>query len=255
MTPPFIRTLVDRAIVESTNDLARELAFASERGLPLAIRAKRQTQGRGRGAHTWWSDSGSLTFTLLLDPHAHALRTEHEPRLALAMGVAVIDAVQRLHPREPIGIRWPNDVEMGQRKLGGILPERFDTPLGPRLAIGVGLNVTTDLSHAPDQVRMMAATLAAACSRPPDPEELFCSILECFGAIVDRLARDDPGLAARWDQLDTLRDCRVEVDLGPRVVAGIGRGIDPSGALRLQREGELLRLFGGQVLRHRTGEL
>jgi BirA family biotin operon repressor/biotin-[acetyl-CoA-carboxylase] ligase len=185
----------------------------------------------------------------LIDPHAHSLHTEHEPRLALAMAVAILDAVEPLAPRWPVGIRWPNDVEIAGRKLGGILPERVESPFGFRLAIGVGLNVTTDLSQAPAEVRAMAVALRDACSQPARVDDLFAAILGAFGRVVERLARNDPSLAERWDQLDTLRGCWTEVDLGPRLVAGIGRGIDPAGALCLEHEGTLLHLFGGQVLR------
>lgn len=254
MDVPFARTLIEREVVESTNDLARELALDVENELPLAIRADRQTRGRGRGTHAWWSDPGSLTFTLLIDPRAHGLGPEHEPMLALAMAVAIIDAVEPLGPREPLGLRWPNDVETAGRKLGGILPERVETSFGPRLAIGAGLNVATDLSQAPAEVRGMASSLHEVCARPVNATELFHAILERFGRVIVRLARQDPSLAARWGGLDTLRGCWTQVDLGPRIVAGIGRGIDSAGALCLEHEGTLLRLFGGQVLRQPIAE-
>lgn len=249
MQLPFIRALVERDLVESTNDLAREFALAGAHDLPLAIRALRQTRGRGRGSHTWWSDAGSLTCTLLIDPNAHALRREHEPTVALATAVAIVDAISEFSPRDRLGLRWPNDVELGGRKLGGILPERIVTPFGPRLAIGIGLNVTTDLSKAPDDVRRLAVSLAETCARAPTTDAIFLSILQQFANAIDRLAQDDHTLASRWDSLDLLRGCLVEVDLGPRIVAGVGRGIDRAGALCLEGDGEVVRLFGGQVLR------
>jgi len=131
MTAPFVRTLIHREVVASTSDLARELVEAGEVELPLAVRATRQTRGRGRGTHRWWSDSGSLTFTIALDPAPHGLRDEHAPRIALATAVAVVDAIAHLRLSETPGIRWPNDIEAGGRKLGGILPERVETRTGP----------------------------------------------------------------------------------------------------------------------------
>ncbi len=253
---PFVRTLIHHETLTSTSDLARDLANRAEIALPMAVRADRQTRGRGRGTHAWWSDSGSLTFTLVLDPAAHGLRPEHEPRLALASAVAVIDAIGRelLSASESaaLGIRWPNDIEASGRKLGGILPERVDSPGGPRVLIGIGLNVLTRLAEAPADVRRMAGALADL-RRDPMPADalnrLFRAILETFEPMLARLARNDPSLAERWDRLDTLRGQWVRVDLGPRVVAGLGRGIDPEGALLLATDREETRLFGGQVLR------
>ncbi|HMB04810.1 MAG TPA: biotin--[acetyl-CoA-carboxylase] ligase, partial [Isosphaeraceae bacterium] len=148
--------------------------------------------------------------------------------------------------------RWPNDVEAAGRKLGGILPERVVTPLGPRLLIGIGLNVRTRLADAPADVRRLAVAVAELRRDPMPSDALdraFRAILEQFQSVSERLAGGDPTLAERWDQLDLLRDRRVRVDLGPRIVTGLGRGIDPEGALRLATESETVRLFGGQVLR------
>ena len=119
-----MRTMVERDVVRSTNDVAAELVRSGAVALPLAVWAHRQTRGRGRGSHEWWSDAGSLTFTMAIDPAAHGLAQMALPRVALATAVAVIDAVGELGFREHgLGIRWPNDVECGGRKLGGILPE------------------------------------------------------------------------------------------------------------------------------------
>jgi BirA family transcriptional regulator, biotin operon repressor / biotin---[acetyl-CoA-carboxylase] ligase len=252
MTCPFVRMLIERDVVESTNDLARELAIAGTVELPLAIRAARQTRGRGRGVHAWWSDAGSLTFSVLLDPAAHGLRVADEPKLALATAVALIEATSGDLPPGAAGIRWPNDVEAGGKKLAGILPERVATPSGPRLVIGVGLNVLTRIADAPDEVRRLATSVADLSTNPltsEDVDRLFRAILEQFTDVLGRLVREDPALPMLWDRLDRLRDRRVRVDLGPRIVSGIGRGIDPDGALVLAGETEVFRLFGGQVFR------
>jgi BirA family biotin operon repressor/biotin-[acetyl-CoA-carboxylase] ligase len=252
MSVPFVRTVVHREVLESTSDLARRLAVEGECALPLVVRADRQTRGRGRGNHTWWSDAGSLTWTLVLDPAAHGLRPEHEPRLALATAVAIIEAIGPLGLRETPGIRWPNDVELGGRKLGGILPERVETERGARLAIGIGLNVTTDLDRAPAEVRRMAASLSELSPRalgPASATDLLDAVHAQLATIVNQLAANDPTLAERWAELDTLRDRPVRVDLGPRIVSGTGGGIDREGALYVITEAGAVRLFGGQVLR------
>jgi BirA family biotin operon repressor/biotin-[acetyl-CoA-carboxylase] ligase len=249
---PFVRTLIVRDVLGSTSDLARELAVAGRVETPFAVRAMRQTSGRGRGAHRWWSDAGSLTFTIVLDPAAHGLRREHEPRLALCSAVAVVDAIVQDVPGIAPGIRWPNDIEAAGRKIGGILPERLETPRGPRLLVGIGLNVETRMDDAPPDVRRMAASLAdlrPSTTPGRDLEPLLLAILERFAGVVDRLARDDPSLAARWQALDTLRDRTIRVNFGPSIVTGVARGIDPDGALCLDTDEGATRLFGGQVLR------
>ena len=81
-------------------------------------------------------------------------------------------------------------------------------------------------------------------------ERLLQAILAGFPAVLEQLAHDDPDLHARWAALDTLRDRAVRVDLGPRTITGVGRGIDAEGALCLATEDGVVRLFGGRVLRN-----
>lgn len=249
MTRPFVRTAVRRGVLASTSDEARRLVLDGGIELPLLVRCDRQTGGRGRGANVWWSDPGSLTFTLGLDPAAHGLSTAHEPRLALAAAVATVGAIARFVPAtESLGVRWPNDVEAGGRKLGGILPERVETPAGVRLLVGVGLNVRTRLENAPAAVRAMAASLSD-WGAAPEPDDVLAAWLERFAAALPRLASDDGALAERWAELDTLAGRAVRVRLGDRIVAGVALGIDADGALRLATGTGTLRLFGGQVIR------
>jgi BirA family biotin operon repressor/biotin-[acetyl-CoA-carboxylase] ligase len=246
---PFISTWIKRDVVDSTNNLAINLLAAGDVACPLLVTATTQTRGRGRARRSWWSDSGSLTFTVAIDPAAHGLQAEHEPRVALAVAVAVIDAVASWLPPEGAGIRWPNDVEIGKRKLGGILPERVETPRGARLAIGIGLNVLTRFEGAPAEVRELAASLAEFSASPLELEPILRLILAELGPALRLLAHDDPGLADRWNRLDSLRDRTVRLDVGTRIIRGIARGIDPTGALLVESDGVVVPHHGGQVLR------
>lgn len=249
---PFVKTWERRDVVESTSDLARELVVTSDVTCPLVVTARRQTRGRGRGRNSWWSDEGSLTFTIALDPGAHGLRPDHEPKLALAAAVALIDALAPWLADTPAGVRWPNDVEVRKRKLAGILPERVETPRGVRLLVGIGLNGLSRLDDAPPEVSRMAVSLADLAAGPLSVEDLdaaFAAILDRFASILGPLSDDAPGLAARWGALDALRDQMVRVDLGPRILRGRAGGIAASGALRLEDEHGVREIFGGRVLR------
>jgi BirA family biotin operon repressor/biotin-[acetyl-CoA-carboxylase] ligase len=240
--------------VGSTNDLAKQHALnpVDPPTSPLVFRADRQTRGRGRGANNWWSDSGSLTFSVLLDPLAFGLEDRHTPLSSLATAVAVIETVEPWVDRGSVALRWPNDVEIDYRKIAGILPEQINGPFGPRLIIGIGLNVRSRLDDAPDEVRRMAASLAEFADPPPtadDQEAIFAALLGGLEHALALLSRDDPGLARRWTELDQLRGLPVRVDLGAEVVSGIGCGIGPDGGLRVEiASGERI-LYGGRVLR------
>ncbi len=250
---PFVKATIIHDQLDSTSDRAAELVRQGNHELPLVVWARRQTRGRGRGTHEWWSDSGSLTFTLAIDPERHGLAVPDEPKLALAMAVSIVRALAELRLGSPsLGIRWPNDLEVDDRKLGGILPERIETENGRRVLIGVGLNVLSRLDESPATIRAMATSLASIHDLTWDEsilEAILAAILGQFECVLDRLVAADPELAAEWGRLDLLRDQPVRVDLGSRIIAGKARGIDADGALCVDLGREQVRLFGGQVLR------
>jgi len=253
---PFVERMLIFEELESTNTTAREIALDPGRRdpLPLGIWARRQTRGRGQRESSWWSDEGSLTFSLLLDPATHRLRLDQAPRLALTAAVALVETVGDLGWTDPgLGVRWPNDLECDGRKLAGILPERIETDQGDRLIIGVGVNVATRLDQAPPEIRAMAGSLGELQPVPLAADAIpafLAAFLHRFPSTLNRLADDDPSLAAAWARLDLLRDRPIRMAVGPRSLSGIARGIDPEGALLVDDGRAIQRLFGGRVLRN-----
>ena len=246
MNSAFVKTVRGYDAIGSTSDEARALASSPDIALPLLVTANTQTAGRGRGENRWWSDAGSLTFSLAFEPHAIGLRREHESRIALAVAVAIVRACESI---APLGIRWPNDVECRGKKLAGLLPESIATAIGPRFLLGVGLNVTTKMEDAPEDVRRMATSLADQALKPPDKHLVLSAVLEQIAESLGRLADDDPVLARSWSELDLLRGHRVRLKLGAAIVEGIGAGIAPDGSLILRTEAGDRSFHAGQVLR------
>jgi BirA family biotin operon repressor/biotin-[acetyl-CoA-carboxylase] ligase len=249
----LVRGIVRLPVVESTNNFARQMLQDRLEELPLLVWADRQTMGRGRGENQWWSDEGSLTCTIALDPAAHRLRIDQQPRLALAAAVAVVEAIGLLGLSDPgLGIRWPNDIEARGGKLGGILPERVETPYGDRLLIGIGINVFTQIESAPPDVQRVGASLCdlrRLSSGSFSMEDFLAAILSRFELVLQRITSGDPELARSWDRWNLLRGHAVQVDVGLKIVRGIVREIDAQGALSVFDGQQIQRLFGGRVLR------
>jgi BirA family biotin operon repressor/biotin-[acetyl-CoA-carboxylase] ligase len=240
--------------VDSTNNEARRRVAAGTMPRPTLIRAERQTAGRGRGANLWWSDSGSLTFSLVFPPSHYGLRSHQFPRVAIAAAVGVIEAVEQLGVVPPgvLGIRWPNDLEsIDGKKLGGILPEAIRDPNGADfLVVGIGLNIATDLDGAPPEVRDMATTIAQLGGVPVDTQWLLSTVLRCMDSVMISLAMEAAALSESWQARDLLLGRRATVLIGDRTLAGQGRGIDAEGRLWLALDdGSLEAVVAGQVLR------
>ena len=138
-TQTFGRTLHILAQTPSTNDQAKTLAA---QGAPegTVVIAEQQTQGRGRHGRTFVSPVGvGIYLSLLLRP---SIETTRLPPLTLLVAVAAAEAIADVTSL-PVGLKWPNDVEIHGKKVAGILTEaimRIGQP--PAVIIGIGINVT-----------------------------------------------------------------------------------------------------------------
>jgi BirA family biotin operon repressor/biotin-[acetyl-CoA-carboxylase] ligase len=244
--------------ISSTNDRGMLLAAESNLTTPLLIAAGEQTAGRGRGPNRWWSDVGALTFSLVVDPQgdqesrgSRALAPDCWPRVALTAGVALCDVLCELVPHVPTGLKWPNDVLLGGKKVSGILVEV--PPAAPpnprRLVLGMGINVNNSLAAAPPELQATGTSLCDAAGSPFDLTDLLITWLTRFADHLHALAAADPALPARWQSLCALSGKNVELQSGNRILRGLCRGIDTDGALLLDTPTAPERLYAGALLR------
>lgn len=215
----------------STNDRAIELARRGESCLPLLILTQRQTRGRGRGDHHWWSDQGSLTFSLLLDMPQTApgnLVSAVSPITA----VAVAEALDTFSLGVEFRLKWPNDVYVGSRKLSGILIEST-AQRAPRLVIGIGINVNNSFRDAPEPLYQQATSLADSCGRTIPLQDVLISVLGNLHDALQEFSGGQFGLPARWNPRCLLSGKTVRVSAGKHSVEGLCHGIEASGGLLL----------------------
>jgi len=177
--------------VGSTQDVARTLPIGS------VVMADYQTHGRGRLSHRWDSPPGSaLLVSFVLQPN---------PLLSLAAGIAAAEACG-----QGVRLKWPNDLLLDSRKVGGILVEASPS----RAVCGIGIN----LSWAPED----AAKL----------DEPRAELLERLRAGMERWASAPAAeVVARWRELSDTIGQKVRVELPDRIVEGTVQDIDEVGNL------------------------
>ena len=207
--------------LSSTQDRARQCAGEPDCLLPLLVVADRQNAGRGRQGNSWWTGSGSLAFSLLFDPAAFGCPRRPAPRLALAVGVAIVDAIAPRVTSEVaghcVGLHWPNDVYVGDGKLAGVLVEVL--PDG-RHILGIGLNSNNSAADAPTKLGRQVATLRDLTGRMHDPTQLLIDLLYCLADRLRQLGTDDPALGETFDALCLQHDQLLTLYLGDRIVTG-----------------------------------
>jgi BirA family biotin operon repressor/biotin-[acetyl-CoA-carboxylase] ligase len=216
--------------VGSTNDLCAELGLA---GAPTAtaVIARRQTAGRGRLARAWLELDGDNLFLSVL--HRTELPVERISGLTLAVGLAVAEALDTLGL--DVGLKWPNDLIVAGRKLGGILCELHDHG-GARFAVvGVGLNVGARV--LPPPIAATATSMALLSSEAPSIQRVEDLVVAAVRTAASRYERDGRPDVARWQARSVgvgAVGCRVRSSEGRR---GVVQGIASDGALLLLWDG------------------
>ena len=204
-------------VTDSTNERGRELAAG---GAPSGtiVTAAAQTAGRGRHGRVWAAPEGkALLLSALLRP----LGIEHT-LLPLAVPVAVCEAIESVAPVE-CRIKWPNDVWVEERKVGGILIEARP----PEWAvIGIGVNVAIGAGEFPPDLRWPATSVGHGAGVPQVRE-----------AVCERLAEwveaGRGAILGAFRDRDALSGREVEWDQG----SGRAAGIDEDGELVVELEG------------------
>jgi len=232
-----------RAELDSTQRLAAELARAgAEEG--TAVIAERQTAGRGRLGRQWHSPAGTnLYCSVVLRP---AVALAAVPPLALVAGLAVADAVRDVTGMAP-GLKWPNDVQIGGRKVAGILME-LDAEVERVHAVVAGIGVNVNLVELPDELAATATSLRLATGAPVDRAAFTGRLL---GALEERyrrfLASGFAAMRSDWEACSALTGKEVRVTAPEGEVAGRVLGVDDDGALRLAGPRGEVRVVAGEV--------
>jgi BirA family biotin operon repressor/biotin-[acetyl-CoA-carboxylase] ligase len=230
----FWREITVVGTTGSTNaDLAARAADGAPEGTVLV--AEEQRAGRGRLGRRWVSPPrSSIMVSVLLRP----ARVPPSQRgwLPLLAGVAAATAV-RATTAVPAGLKWPNDLLVGERKLAGILAEQS----GDAIVVGLGLNVSTTEAELPDTGpgAPSATSLLMEGATGLDRTALLAAVLEEFARWYQAWSRTEPpgdpeasGLRAAYRELSTTigRHVRVERPAG-QLTTGRATGVDAAGRL------------------------
>ncbi|MCI8441351.1 MAG: biotin--[acetyl-CoA-carboxylase] ligase [Provencibacterium sp.] len=227
---------------ESTNLLVRTLAL---QGAPegTVVFAGRQTAGRGRMGRRFQSPGGGgLYMSILLRP---AVAAAEIAVITASAGVAVAEAVEALCG-VPVQIKWVNDLLLGGKKFCGILTESvLSGSESYFLVLGVGINVYTDFSSFPPEVKKTATSICEATGRKLSLEQVAAAVLDRFAAFYRGFPENLPEQHEAY--------CRRLVTLGQTVEIVGEQGlytaleVDSRFGLVVEQEGRRRTLSSGEV--------
>lgn len=225
--------------VNSTNRVALKMGADGHPG-GLVLLAEEQTGGLGRQNRPWFSPAGKNVYlSLLLRP---CLPMRDYPIFSPAAALGVVKGIIKMTGLD-IGIKWPNDVIVNGRKLGGILLESKTT--GDQtvpLVIGIGLNVNLDPEDFPSELQETATSLKIETGKTIDRTALLCIMLEEIAEHVLALqeGKNEAVMDAVRDNCFTLGKS-IRVTTARQVFEGRAESIDEDGALMIRMGDQLLR--------------
>ena len=222
-------------IVEQTGSTNADLIADSTAGEGDWLVALRQSSGKGRQGRQWQSLDGNFAGSTLI-----RLRDGDPPpaTLALAAGLALIEAVDVAAPDRALQLKWPNDLMLDGAKLGGILLERA----GDRIVAGFGVN----LAAAPAIEGRPTTSLDGAVS----PHAFAPLLAASFARLLIAWQSADPAaLINAWQHRAHPIGTSITVHSAPGdCLSGRFDGLDPDGSLRLRLDdGRIERIHAGDV--------
>jgi BirA family biotin operon repressor/biotin-[acetyl-CoA-carboxylase] ligase len=208
--------------------------------------AEEQTAGRGRAGRTWHSERGTgIYVTLLLRPR---LAPVQAPLLTMMAGLSAQTAVAAVTGLT-VDLKWPNDLLIGGKKVGGVLTEMHAEPTLVRFVIvGIGLNVNQE--KFPGELGAVATSLRAETGKLQSRMEVLVRLLREFESDYNRLLREgSQGVVARFEGVSSYaRGKKVCVVTGNETFSGVTAGLTAEGLLRVAREnGEMVTVIAGDV--------
>ena len=233
--------------LDSTNSEA-ERQLAGGRKASFAVIASSQEKGRGRLGRKWHSPAaGNLYLSVAFRPEMPAMRLR---LLTLWLGTRLCNHLRSLSGID-LMVKWPNDLVVNGRKIGGMLTEASIDPERVRtLVFGLGLNVNAARNRFPKALKDTASSLKSEAGGSFRLHELTAGtigvILKGYKECLDKL--DSKILKKSWQPLDALAGKQVIAQSGKETVKGKASGIDESGAL-------LIKLRNGRFRSHSSGDV
>ncbi len=245
---PHAKTAVSslRVLQDTDSTNARLLAEpASLVGFDVLF-AEAQSAGRGRQGRRWHSPKGAhLYFSIGTVYRGDLARV---PPLALAVGVACAEAVEAV-AQQDVQLKWPNDLYLAERKLGGILIETQSLARNVvHVVIGVGLNV-----HMPEDADAWIDQPWSDLRASPIEVDRNALAAECVGRVITAFGKFEaegfPAFRADYARRDLLLDRDIDIHLHDQVQRARACGVNQTGALCIEspHDGVIRQLRAGEV--------
>jgi len=236
--------------IDSTNkQIKKMLRYKKIKDSDIVV-AKTQTAGRGRGNRTWIDNPGkSLLFSMMFDAKSRHITAENISLIPLSAAVAVVNAIQK-HVGITLETKWPNDLLKNDKKVCGILSESiFEGEKAKSIIVGVGLNVNQIQTDFSNDLSHIATSLHMIDKKKRDTEQFIEPILKEMNKLVRPVNAGK--IVQSWRQFCLHQDSEIQFHDGQKIISGIFRDINLSGAAILQTQNGNLSFYDGEIMKYK----
>ena len=242
LSPGWADRIIFHPSCGSTNDEARLLGLRGAEGWTVVL-TEEQRAGRGRRGQRWVCPPGAgLAFSLVSRPESPPALWS---RSALAAGLAVAEGLEKFGVSP--GVKWPNDVWVSGRKIGGILVEAHPG----FVVVGVGVNV--NVANFPEDLAFPATSLLRERGRRESREAVLVSCLERLRLRLGQIEKGFGDLREAWEERCVLTGKVVTMDVGGSQRTGRVEGLSEGGELLLRGAGGVERILQASEIREVGG--
>ncbi len=206
------------------------------------ILAKQQLRGRGRQGRPWVTSEGNLMMSMIVEDIQPPRLSEY----ALLWGLTLYEALSSfVGDLAKVQCKWPNDILINEKKVGGILIERYQSGEASALIVGIGVNII----HFPEEVQFPATSLEEIGCGNITPQDLAMKISDCHTVLRKKWeTRGFDGIRDKWLEVAWRLKEEINISQEKKSVIGIFEGIDLKGALEIKDfEGVIHKLYTGDV--------
>jgi BirA family biotin operon repressor/biotin-[acetyl-CoA-carboxylase] ligase len=221
--------------VDSTQNIARKLC-EKESGDFIVV-AKRQIAGYGRKGNVWISPEGGLWFTMVIRNVKTNLST-----LPMIIAISTAKTIEK-HAKINIKLKWPNDLYIGSKKVGGILCETILSGEEVKaILVGIGLNV--NINEIPEEIKGKATSIKIETGKEHNLMELLKVIVE---EVYEDMKKPINEIMEEWIRRDILVGRNVELKVnGGRMKAYVSK-INEDGSITIKHDSLEAKIYYWQI--------
>lgn len=227
--------------VTSTQEVAKNIQVGNE---PVVVLAEKQTNGHGKGQRQFYSPRESGLYLSILLPNVKAAEMPRCGLFTTGLANSIVTILQKYYPGKQLGVKWVNDILLGQLKVGGILVEAQIEGSQINWIVGIGINLFTD--DFPENIHQRVGSLSH--DKQVDRDRLAADIIAAVWQLKQNYQQGK--YLDEYQRRLVLMNKTVSLQLADTQITGIVKGVDRNGRLLIEKDdGEIQPFNDGEVVK------